>query len=66
VRRAARAAPRHLRLPVALASLVAGVGLLVFADGGWSHAVGIVCLFAVAVLTFVAAASAPDQGSSVS
>jgi cytochrome d ubiquinol oxidase subunit II len=40
---------------VAVAFLVAGIGLLTVADAGWSHAVGIVCLFGFLVAGFFAA-----------
>jgi cytochrome bd ubiquinol oxidase subunit II len=56
-----RVSPRHLRFPLALVSLVAGVGLMVFTDNGWTHVIGIVCLFALAGFTFFAAAVAPED-----
>jgi hypothetical protein len=46
----------------AVATLVAGAGLLVFADPAWTHAVGAVCLLACAVTTFTLVAS-PDTGT---
>jgi hypothetical protein len=36
--------------------LVAGTGLLVFADAGWAHLVGVVCLVLCAVAVFLMAA----------
>jgi cytochrome d ubiquinol oxidase subunit II len=59
--RALRAAQRHLRLPLAFASAVVGVGLMVFTDKGWTHAIGILCLFALAGFTFFAAAGVPER-----
>jgi cytochrome d ubiquinol oxidase subunit II len=56
------AAPRRSRVPLAaafaVAALVAGTGLLVFADPAWAHAIGAVALIACAVTVF-ALASAP-------
>jgi cytochrome d ubiquinol oxidase subunit II len=49
---------RVVRTPLIVASLVAGVGLMVFADPGWTHAVGIVCLVAFALSAFVGATNA--------
>jgi hypothetical protein len=48
----------------AVAELVAGAGLLVFADAGWAQAIGVLCLVACAVATFWLAAgqSAQDRG----
>jgi cytochrome d ubiquinol oxidase subunit II len=37
---------------VAVACLLAGVGLLNVADAGWAHAVGIACLFGFIVAAF--------------
>jgi cytochrome d ubiquinol oxidase subunit II len=51
----ARAPWRAARWPLTGASLVAGVGLMVFADAGWTHALGIACLVAFALSTFLAA-----------
>jgi cytochrome d ubiquinol oxidase subunit II len=42
----------RLAAPFAVATLVAGVGLLVFADPAWAHGVGAVCLLACAVTVF--------------
>jgi cytochrome d ubiquinol oxidase subunit II len=53
--------PRQLLLPLLLASGVVGVGLMVFTDNGWTHVIGIVCLFALAGFTFVAAAGMPER-----
>jgi cytochrome bd ubiquinol oxidase subunit II len=44
----------------AVATLVAGTGLLVFADPAWAHAIGAVALISCAVTVF-ALASAPTQ-----
>ena len=41
-----------------IASLLLGVGLLNFADAGWAHAIGVVCLFGFVVSAFVAVSSA--------
>jgi cytochrome d ubiquinol oxidase subunit II len=52
------------------ACAIAGIGLLTVADAPWTHAIGIVCLFAFIVLGFVAlspteiAAVAPDEHAS--
>jgi cytochrome bd ubiquinol oxidase subunit II len=54
-------APRQLLLPLLLASAVVGVGLMVFTDKGWTHVIGIACLFALAGFTFVAAARVPER-----
>ncbi len=56
---------RHwaLRAPLTVASLVAGVGLMVFADAGWTHALGVVLLLVFAVSTFGLATALPDQPS---
>jgi cytochrome d ubiquinol oxidase subunit II len=54
-------APRQLLLPLLLASGVVGVGLMVFTDNGWTHVIGILCLFALAGFTFVAAARMPER-----
>jgi cytochrome bd ubiquinol oxidase subunit II len=40
----------------AVAGLVAGTGLLVFADANWAHLVGVVCLVVCAVAVFLLAA----------
>jgi cytochrome bd ubiquinol oxidase subunit II len=55
--------PRQLRLrvPLTVASLVAGVGLMVFADPGWTHALGVACLLGCAVSTFGLATMLPDK-----
>jgi len=44
-----------------LACLALGAGLMILADGGWPHAVGVVCLFAFAASAFVLCASVPDE-----
>ncbi len=49
---------RVIRTPLSVFSLLAGVGLMVFADAGWAHAVGILCLVAFALSAFVAATNA--------
>jgi cytochrome bd ubiquinol oxidase subunit II len=46
-------APRPLAR-IAAAGLIAGVGLLTFADAGWTHAVGLACLLVFAVAAFLA------------
>jgi cytochrome d ubiquinol oxidase subunit II len=51
----------RLRL-AALASsgfLIAGIGLLNFADGDWAHSVGVICLLGFAITVFVGIASDP-------
>jgi cytochrome d ubiquinol oxidase subunit II len=61
---AGAAGGRSPRVPLAaafaVATLVAGTGLLVFADPAWAHAIGAVALIACAVTVF-ALASAPPQ-----
>ena len=42
----------------AVAGLVAGTGLLVFANANWAHLVGVACLVLCAVAVFLLAA--PD------
>jgi cytochrome d ubiquinol oxidase subunit II len=49
---------RVIRAPLSVSSLLAGVGLMVFADAGWAHAVGILCLVAFALSAFAAATNA--------
>jgi cytochrome d ubiquinol oxidase subunit II len=46
---------------VAVVTLVAGGGLLVFADAAWAHAVGVLALIACAVTVFALAASPPEE-----
>jgi cytochrome d ubiquinol oxidase subunit II len=63
---AARVAPRPLRMwplrsALTVAVLIAGVGLMVFADPGWTHALGIACLLAFALSTFGLTTSLPDE-----
>ena len=52
-----RAVPRGIRVrawgSVAVVGLVAGTGLLVFADANWAHLVGVVCLVVCAVDVFL-------------
>jgi cytochrome d ubiquinol oxidase subunit II len=50
----ARASRQGLLARAALASLIAGVGLLTVADAGWAHALGIVSLFGFVALGFPA------------
>ena len=45
----------------AVATLVAGAGLLVFADPAWTHAVGALCLLGCAVTVFGLAAGPDEQ-----
>jgi cytochrome d ubiquinol oxidase subunit II len=49
-----RAAKPRLLARVAIACLIAGVGLLNVADAGWAHAVGVVGLFGFIVTAFAA------------
>ena len=56
-RRRPAGAPRdRLAGAFAVATLVAGTGLLVFADPAWAHALGAVALIACAVTVFALAA----------
>jgi cytochrome bd ubiquinol oxidase subunit II len=57
----AREGSRHLRGPLTLAGLLAGVGLVGLTDSGWMHAIGIAFLCAAAASIFVVAAVPPDQ-----
>jgi hypothetical protein len=43
---------------LAIAALIAGIGLLTIAEASWAHAVGVAALFAFVVLGFVAVAPA--------
>jgi cytochrome d ubiquinol oxidase subunit II len=43
-----------LRARVAVALLIAGIGLLNVAEAGWAHAIGVVCLLAFVVTGFAA------------
>jgi cytochrome bd ubiquinol oxidase subunit II len=61
VRPVVRTPPRILGRAFTLACLVAGVGLVVFSDAGWAHAIGIACLFAFAAGAFAVAAVLPQQ-----
>jgi cytochrome d ubiquinol oxidase subunit II len=45
----------------ALACLVVGTGLLVFADAGWVHAVAVACLCGCAAAAFVLATTTPEE-----
>jgi hypothetical protein len=42
-------------------TLVAGAGLLVFADPAWAHAIGALALVACAVTVFALASSPPES-----
>jgi cytochrome d ubiquinol oxidase subunit II len=57
--------PRSSRVPLAAAfaivTLVAGAGLLVFADPAWAHAIGAVALIACAVTVFALASGPPQE-----
>jgi cytochrome d ubiquinol oxidase subunit II len=53
---------RRLLARAAVGGLIAGVGLLTFADGGWAHAVGLACLLAFAVAAFLAIVPAAVGG----
>jgi cytochrome d ubiquinol oxidase subunit II len=59
--RTAGAPPPRLLGAFALACLLVGAGLLVFADPGWAHAVGIACLFAWAASAFILGATTPER-----
>ena len=47
----------------AVVTLVAGAGLLVFADPAWAHAIGALALVACAVTVFALASSPPESHS---
>jgi len=47
-------AAQALRARLALAALLAGVGLLTIAEAPWAHGVGVACLFAAMILGFLA------------
>jgi len=47
--------------PLALASLFVGAALMVLADSGWAHVVGITCLAAFAAFAFVLSATIPGD-----
>jgi cytochrome d ubiquinol oxidase subunit II len=51
----------RLTAAFAVATLVAGVGLLVFADPGWTHGLGAVSLLACAVTVFALAAGPSEE-----
>jgi len=57
------AAPARVRarVGVAVAGLVVGTGLLVFADSAWAHAAGVAFLIACAVAVFVLATGDPTD-----
>jgi cytochrome d ubiquinol oxidase subunit II len=59
--RAARGSGVRLAAPFAVATLAAGVGLLVFADPAWAHGIGALSLLACAVTVFALAAGPPEQ-----
>jgi hypothetical protein len=44
-----------------LVTLVAGVGLLVFADPAWAHAIGALALVACGVTVFALASGPPES-----
>ena len=48
----------------AMVTLVAGAGLLVFADPAWAHALGALALIACAVTVFALASSPPESSGS--
>jgi hypothetical protein len=58
--RAARGSGVRLAAPFAVATLTAGVGLLVFADPAWAHGIGALSLLACAVTVFALAAGPPE------
>ncbi len=60
-RRPAGEKPRPLRAVLTLGTLLTGVGLMVFTDAGWTHAIGIGCLVLAAVSTFAVAAVRPES-----
>jgi cytochrome d ubiquinol oxidase subunit II len=54
-------APRSSRIgALALACLLAGTGWMVFADAGWAHAAGVLCLFVFAASAVARCAVLPD------
>jgi hypothetical protein len=58
--RAARGSGVRLAAPFAVATLAAGVGLLVFADPAWAHGIGALSLLACAVTVFALVAGPPE------
>jgi cytochrome d ubiquinol oxidase subunit II len=52
------------RAPFAVISLIAGVVLMVLTDAGWEHVIGIACLLAFAVSTFVDATDVSSRSRS--
>jgi cytochrome d ubiquinol oxidase subunit II len=61
VPRVARKARFRLLPAIAGTTLVIGVGATVVADGGWTLVLGVLCLFAGAIATFVLSATPPDE-----
>ena len=59
--RSGGAARGRLAGAVAVVTLVAGVGLLVFADPAWAHAIGALALVACAVTVFALSAEPPGH-----
>jgi len=59
--RRARRGGRTALAAVAVATAVLGTGTLVLADSGWAHVVGVACVFACAVSTFVLANTADEE-----
>jgi cytochrome bd ubiquinol oxidase subunit II len=53
--------PLAVRVPLTVVALIAGVGLMVFADPGWTHALGVLCLLGCAVSTFGLATALPEE-----
>ena len=59
------AAPRvSLAAGFAVVTLVAGVGLLVFAEPAWANGLGAVALIACAVTVFALASGPPESAES--
>jgi cytochrome d ubiquinol oxidase subunit II len=56
-----RGAPSRLSVAIAVASLVIGAGLLVFAGPAWAHGVGAVFLLACAVTVFGMAVAQDEE-----
>jgi cytochrome bd ubiquinol oxidase subunit II len=57
---APRKGPTHLLAALAAATFLIGVGVTVFADPGWTRALGILCLFACAITTFSLTTAQPN------
>ncbi|MGH3602949.1 MAG: cytochrome d ubiquinol oxidase subunit II, partial [Pseudonocardiaceae bacterium] len=51
----------HLLAAFAAATFLIGVGVTVFADGGWARVLGVICLFACAISTFDLVTTEPNQ-----